>query len=99
MAVIETLSNPLPRQGPGAKAADRMRAFHACHSTSRRRPSPLDYDDLIIFAHYILKNYPDVALKWQGRMEYVMVDEFQDVSRRQYDIASILAGRHGNLLS
>ena len=97
MAVIETLSNPLPAKAEGAKAADRMGEIYARYLYEQKKTFALDYDDLIIFAHYILKNYPEVARKWQGRMEYVMVDEFQDVSRRQYDIASILAGRHGNL--
>lgn len=56
-----------------------------------------DFNDLINFATYILENFKGVREKWQERMQYVMVDEFQDVSRRQYKIAQILAGKHGNL--
>lgn len=57
----------------------------------------LDFDDLIIFAEHILSNFPPILAKWQERLQYVMVDEFQDVSPRQYRIARMLAGRHGNL--
>ncbi len=56
-----------------------------------------DFNDLINFATYILENFPAVRKKWQEKMQYVMVDEFQDVSRRQYKIARILAEKHGNL--
>lgn len=56
-----------------------------------------DFNDIINFASYILENFPDVLSKWQDRMQYVMVDEFQDVSLRQYKIAQMLAGKHGNL--
>jgi DNA helicase-2/ATP-dependent DNA helicase PcrA len=56
-----------------------------------------DFNDLINFATYILEKFPDVREKWQERMQYVMVDEFQDVSLRQYKIARILAAKHGNL--
>lgn len=56
-----------------------------------------DFNDIINFASYILDHFPDVLKKWQDRMQYVMVDEFQDVSQRQYKIARLLAGKHGNL--
>lgn len=57
----------------------------------------LDFNDLINFAAYILENFPEVREKWQRRMEYVLVDEFQDVSEKQYEIAQILSEKHGNL--
>lgn len=56
-----------------------------------------DFNDLINFTTYILEHFPDVLKKWQDRMQYVMVDEFQDVSLRQYKIAQMLAAKHGNL--
>lgn len=56
-----------------------------------------DFNDIINFALYILEHFPDILKKWQDRMQYVMVDEFQDVSLRQYKIAQMLAGKHGNL--
>ena len=56
-----------------------------------------DFNDLINFTAYILRKFPDVLHKWQERMQYVMVDEFQDVSARQYFIARMLAGKHKNL--
>ncbi len=57
----------------------------------------LDFNDLINFATYILENFPAVHEKWQERMQYVMVDEFQDVSKKQYRIAQLLSAKHGNL--
>ncbi|MCQ2070940.1 MAG: UvrD-helicase domain-containing protein [archaeon] len=56
-----------------------------------------DFNDLINFTSYILENFPDVRKKWQERIQYVMVDEFQDVSPRQYEIALHLSGLHNNL--
>lgn len=57
----------------------------------------LDYDDLITIALYILQTNEEKRLKWQERMMYVMVDEFQDVSGNQYALAEILSGYHRNL--
>lgn len=57
----------------------------------------LDYDDLITIALYILQTDETKRIKWQERMMYVMVDEFQDVSNSQYALAEILSGYHRNL--
>jgi len=56
-----------------------------------------DFNDLINLATYILENFADIREKWQKRMHYVMVDEFQDVSKRQYKLARLLSGKHSNL--
>lgn len=56
-----------------------------------------DFNDLINFATYILQNFEDTRRKWQEKMQYVMVDEFQDVSRRQYKLAQVLSEKHKNL--
>ena len=56
-----------------------------------------DFNDLINFTVYILERFPDIRDRWADRIEYVMVDEFQDVSARQYRIAQYLSGRHHNL--
>ncbi len=57
----------------------------------------VDFNDLINFTTYILENFSEVREKWQERMQYVMVDEFQDVSAKQYRIAEILSAKHKNL--
>lgn len=57
----------------------------------------LDFDDLLTFVVYILENFQEKREKWQKRLEYVMVDEFQDVSALQYKLADILSDYHKNL--
>ena len=57
----------------------------------------LDYNDLIKFSLYIFKENPDIRLKWQQRLEYIMIDEFQDIDPPQYELMRVLCGYHGNL--
>lgn len=57
----------------------------------------LDYNDLIIFTLHVFDEHPDIRLKWQKRLEYVMVDEFQDIDGLQYALMEVLAGYHKNL--
>lgn len=63
----------------------------------QRKCYGLDFDDLITFAVYILRHFPEKQKKWQERMQYVMVDEFQDVSKLNYTLADLLSGYHKNL--
>jgi len=63
----------------------------------QRKCYGLDFDDLVYFALYILQHDKTVQAKWQQRLEYIMVDEFQDVDKDQYALADILSGYHKNL--
>ena len=40
---------------------------------------------------------PDIRLKWQQRLEYIMIDEFQDIDQLQYELMEVLCGYHKNL--
>ena len=57
----------------------------------------LDYNDLIVFSLYIFQEHPDIRLKWQKRLEYIMIDEFQDIDCLQYQLMEVLCGDHKNL--
>ena len=57
----------------------------------------LDYNDLIKFSLYIFEQNDDIRLKWQKRLEYIMIDEFQDIDALQYRLMEVLCGYHNNL--
>lgn len=63
----------------------------------QRKCYGLDFDDLVYFTLYILDHDKIVREKWQRRLEYIMVDEFQDIDKDQYALAETLAGYHKNL--
>lgn len=60
--------------------------------------SALDFNDLLSFALYLLENDREVRSKWQDRLNYIQVDEFQDSSAREMRLIDILSGGCGNLL-
>jgi DNA helicase-2/ATP-dependent DNA helicase PcrA len=57
----------------------------------------LDYNDLIKYALHIFDIDDGIRLKWQQRLEYIMVDEFQDIDALQYRLIQVLADYHKNL--
>lgn len=57
----------------------------------------LDFDDLLLFARRILRQFDEVRSKWQCKFDYIHVDEFQDVDKVQYDIVKLLVGENCRL--
>ncbi len=57
----------------------------------------LDYNDLILFTLHIFHEFPEIRLKWQKRLEYIMIDEFQDIDPPQQELMEVLQGYHHNL--
>lgn len=57
----------------------------------------LDYDDLLYFTIYILRQFPDVRKKWTQKLNYIMVDEAQDCDSDDWQLIYLLAKGHGNL--
>lgn len=57
----------------------------------------LDYNDLIKFTLYIFSQSDEIRLKWQQRLEYIMIDEFQDIDPLQYELMQALCAYHKNL--
>lgn len=57
----------------------------------------LDYNDLIKFTLYIFSMSDEIRLKWQQRLEYIMIDEFQDIDGLQYELMQALCAYHKNL--
>ena len=62
-----------------------------------KRAKQLDFDDLLIETRRLLEDCPDVLEELRDRYEHVLVDEWQDTNRAQFDIISLLAGRRSNL--
>ncbi|HCK87795.1 MAG TPA: DNA helicase UvrD [Erysipelotrichaceae bacterium] len=57
----------------------------------------VDYNDLLFLTMHIFRTHEDICLKWQKRLEYIMIDEFQDIDPPQYELMEMLCAYHGNL--
>ncbi len=67
------------------------------YDQSLRRDNLIDFDDMLVFCHDLLKNREDIRAMWQQKYRYILIDEFQDINRVQYEIVKMLTGRDQNL--
>jgi DNA helicase-2/ATP-dependent DNA helicase PcrA len=62
-----------------------------------RKANALDFDDLLLETVRLLKAVPAVRDYYNRRFQYVMIDEYQDTNRPQYELMILLAGGHHNI--
>jgi len=61
------------------------------------RSSAMDFDDLLFNMNLLLRDFPDVLIKYQQKFRYILVDEYQDTNYAQYLIVKKLAANNENL--
>lgn len=62
-----------------------------------REQKLMDFDDIILYALKLLKENSYILELLRKEVKYILVDEFQDVNKMQYELVSLLAGKNGNL--
>ncbi|HEX3928948.1 MAG TPA: UvrD-helicase domain-containing protein [Gemmatimonadales bacterium] len=68
-----------------------QRALHTANA--------MDFDDLMLHPLALFSQFPDVLARWQRRFDYLMVDEFQDTNRAQYELIRYLGQEHRNVFA
>ena len=62
-----------------------------------RMTGKIDFDDMLIMCYELFTERPDILAAWQRKFRYILVDEFQDINRIQYEIVRMLALPENNL--
>ena len=71
--------------------------IYALYQERLKRNSALDFDDLIYKTVELFKENPEVLDYYRSRFKYIMVDEYQDTSKAQYELIKLLAKQHQNI--
>lgn len=62
-----------------------------------RRQGKLDFDDMLVMCYELFKERKDILRLWQEKYQYILIDEFQDINRLQYEVVKMLALPRNNL--
>jgi len=76
---------------------EQVARIYSMYQDELHRNNAMDFDDLLVNGLSILLDYPECAQKYRSFFRYIMVDEFQDTNRVQYQLVRELSRDHGNL--
>ena len=78
-------------------SADAFRNIYRNYEQHRKELKKIDFDDMLVLCYELFRLRPDVLAQWQKKFRYVLIDEFQDINRIQYDVIRMLAQPENNL--
>lgn len=76
---------------------DIFKQLYRGYEEKLRRHGLLDFDDMLVMCYQLFKERPDILSAWQNKYQYILIDEFQDINRIQYEIVKMLALPENNL--
>ncbi|WP_461812076.1 ATP-dependent helicase [Faecalimonas sp.] len=74
-----------------------FREIYYTYERERNRRKKLDFDDMLVLCYDLFVKRPDILKKWQEKYSYILIDEFQDINKVQYDVIRMLSLPQNNL--
>lgn len=85
------------RECEGNYRKEKVARAYELYQKKLKNNNALDFDDLIFKTVELFKNHEDVLDFYQGKFKYIMIDEYQDTNKAQYEFAKLLAGKYKNI--
>ncbi|MDD1617479.1 MAG: ATP-dependent DNA helicase Rep, partial [Methylococcaceae bacterium NSP1-2] len=83
-----------PEQAAHTASAN-VASLYADYNRCLKSYNAVDFDDLILLPVLLFQQHPEVLTKWQNKIRYLLVDEYQDTNISQYQLIKLLAGNLG----
>ena len=71
--------------------AETFREIYRSYEEKRKSLRKIDFDDMLVVCYDLFTSRPDILALWQKKFKYILIDEFQDINRVQYDVIRMLA--------
>ena len=80
-----------------ACSAEIFQKMYRGYQEKLQRHRCLDFDDMVVYTYQLLKEREDIRRRWQAQFRYLLIDEFQDINRLQYETVCMLAEQENNM--
>ncbi|MBL7933599.1 MAG: UvrD-helicase domain-containing protein [Bacteroidia bacterium] len=91
------LNNPITQQEDLSSRKPLLGKVYEAYQRRNFKAGAMDFDDILFQTNLLLRDFPDVLLKYQSKFRYILVDEYQDTNFSQYLIIKQLAARFQNI--
>ena len=71
--------------------------IYQAYEEERKKRRKVDFDDMLVLTYELFRKRPDILQMWQSKYKYILIDEFQDINKVQYDVVCMLAAPENNL--
>lgn len=82
---------------PVSCAKEVFHEIYEQYDKALRKSRKIDFDDMILYCYELLSQREDLLKAWQNKYQYILIDEFQDINRMQYQVMKLLAAPQNNL--
>lgn len=76
---------------------EQFQRIYSEYTEKMKQQRLIDFDDILLYTYELLVKRKDILKLWQEKYQYILIDEFQDINRIQYDIIRLLALPANNL--
>jgi DNA helicase-2/ATP-dependent DNA helicase PcrA len=90
-------NNPVTQAEDRSSNKPLLGQIYLAYQKQNFRAGAMDFDDLLFNTNVLLRDFPDVLIKYQSKFKYILVDEYQDTNFSQYIIVKQLAARFQNI--
>lgn len=92
---LKTSENFVPKD----MSKEEFWTLYKIYEAHKERNCKIDFDDMMLGCYNLLKSEKEVLDRWSAKYDYILIDEFQDINRAQYECVKMLSNRHKNVFA
>lgn len=97
IGLVKNMGIALKNYYPKSCAQEVFHRIFGAYQQTMQKKRLIDFDDMLVYCYELLTQRPDILKGWQQKFRYILIDEFQDINKLQFDIIRLLAKPEDNL--
>lgn len=97
ISMVKNTGIPLEHYYPKNCAKEVFEQIYKFYDYRMKRKRLIDFDDMLVYCYELFDQRKDILSAWQQKFQYILIDEFQDINKIQFEIVKMLALPENNL--
>ena len=97
ISLVKNTGIPLAHYYPKNCAKEIFETIYQAYERQMKQRRLIDFDDMLVYCLELFQERKDILAAWQQKFQYILIDEFQDINKIQFDIVRMLAQPEDNL--
>lgn len=99
ISLVKNTGIALAHYYPKNCAKEVFEQIYHLYDDRMRRQRLIDFDDMLVYCYELFEQRKDILSAWQRKFQYILIDEFQDINKVQFEIIKMLAQPEDNLFA